>query len=117
MHNKKFSQKFSPYVALSPVVFWTVNCIESNKSRKRKKETKRKKGGREEGKKERHVQKKKHDYLLLQRKPTWCPQDVWGRSDVLRTKDVWLLSKTHVMFPTFWTLILLPKNLLSFASH
>ena len=47
MHNKKFSQKFSPYVAHSPVVFWTVNCIESNKSRKRKKETKRKKGGRE----------------------------------------------------------------------
>ena len=36
-------------MALSPVVFWTVNCIESNKSRK--KETKRKKGGRE-GRKE-----------------------------------------------------------------
>ena len=38
-------------MALSLVVFWTVNCIESNKSRKRKKETKRKKGGRE-GRKE-----------------------------------------------------------------
>ena len=59
MHNKKFSQKFSPYVAHSPVVFWTVDCIESNKSRKRKKETKRKKGGRE-GRKEgkTHAEKK-----------------------------------------------------------
>ena len=72
MHNKKFSQKFSPYVAHSPVVFWTVNCIESNKSRKRKKQKERREGEKE-GKKERHMQKKKHDYLLLQRKANLVP--------------------------------------------
>ena len=50
-------------MALSLVVFWTVNCIESNKSRKRKKETKRKKGGREgrkEGKRHREKVRGRH---------------------------------------------------------
>ena len=103
-------------MARSPIVFWTVNCVESNKSRKRKKQKERREGEKE-GKKERHTQKKSMTIFCCKEKPTWCPQDFWRQSDVLQTKDVWLVSKTHVIFPTFWTLILLPKNLLSFASH
>ena len=90
-----------------------LNQTNQERERNKKKEGRE---GRKERRKDTH-RKKSMTIFCCKEKPTWCPQDVWRQSDVLQTKDVWLVSKTHVIFPTFWTLILLPKNLLSFASH
>ena len=57
---------------------------QTNQERERKKQKERREGGKE-GKKERHTQKKKHDYLLLQRKanlvPPGCLETVGCASD------------------------------------
>ena len=55
--------------------------------------------------------------FCFKEKPAWGSQAAWRHSEVLQTKDALLVSKTHVIFPTFWTLILLTKNLLPLASH